>query len=327
MSGVLRHSQWLVLQSAMPTNNTKVTIERNGAELFVWVPLVSGISTWARYRLAKMDTPRSGWGFASNMWVIMGAAVVESDGTTWQLNDNNTSAWEYAYRIGVTDAPNTLDGFDFYGSLHQAEQRTSLQFSVDASNYDDDTLPSGRFLLCDTFTVAQTADIILPSDKTSVCGDIALTHTFAIGAYDLQVDHVHNYVAGYQIFAAYSAMMPSNNSGDAGFDTYKIGSLAAAARAYDDSNNALGTEATTAVLSHSSAHPYTMTLTLPYGGPELSGLWTHTGGFGMWFQDRSPSLSGIGKVYVNFVGSYADRITPPATTTHRTRYGVTQVFD
>jgi hypothetical protein len=302
-----------------------VRIKREDANnLLVMVPVTAEANRIvAEFRLKRITTVIGGWGFASNCWHLLGLRIVDLDGVASPkaLTDIGGSSWEYSFTIGA-DADIEGD-YGLYGSIHQA-QAISGSASIRLDNKDLSDLPIGVWIYGKRLLATQTIDTYYPKDKTTVIGSTVLSHIFTTTFVEAVFAMTH--VAGYKLYASYAGMLPTSNADSAGCDTYKVGSNAAAARVFDDGAKNINTQTDTFLAWHSTAHSYRVKLFLPSGGPDADGNWTYAGSHKGWFQDRAPNPAGVGKHYVNYVGSTfaTDKITA-ASSSHRARWSVEKV--
>lgn len=294
----------LIMESWLPPPEPSIEVVRTGDDTFlVKLPVCGDPSegVWAEYQMSRFTAPLPGWSFASRFWHLFGLSIVDSEGNQlWRLVAPN-SAWEYAYRIGPQDAP--IDDFDFYGSVHQAQRNTYTAIEAD---YNDITaLGTGASLTAKQVTFVQEGEIILPSDRTTIAGNSRLVVLFA--GCQVRVEHSHTYLPGYELYAAYNAMLPTTNGDSRGIDTYQVGDNLPAVRVYDGAPKNLNTETDKVSGWHSTAHPFVVSMALPSGVPGPDG-WSKSGGYKAWFHDIADSNKG--KFYVNYVSSnYAERVT------------------
>lgn len=304
-------------------------VRQNANNWLIQLP-ISGVASNIKveYQIRKITAVLAGWGFASNCWHLGGIKVIDLTGAVPDIvlmdisGVANTvlSAFEYAYNIGI--AGDIQANFDFYGSLHQAQKSTGMTVSIDG--LDVTALASGASAFGSTLVIAQTMDTYLPKDKTTVIGSSALTHTFT-QANQLQIDHSHAFIAGYEMYSSYSAMLPLS-PGD--IDTMQTDNNAAHfPRTWDDGAYNLDTQTDTVLAWHSSAHNYRVRMTLPFSAPSSAADWSKSGSYKAWIQDRSPNPTGILKAYVNLLdGIFANRynvsVLSAAEKISRTRYSV-----
>jgi len=246
---------------------------------------------------------------AGKPWSVQGLYVVEDGRPTVQLSDaTDTSVYEYAWMVGVADAP--TGSFDFVGMGHGHETRTGVTMTLDG--VANGTGPGQRWV------VQQTMDTRLPLtaggtvDDVTVLGSSTVRHTFS--ANGLLVEHGHVMNAGYQGKTDYGAMCPSG----VGLNRFQVQDGPVRTPTGSGATIDLGVQASRYAV-WATTHPYRLTLTLPSGGPDTKGDWSHAGPDYAFFLDGAD----YGKLYVCYVGStYANRINT-GTTSHAQRYTVT----
>jgi hypothetical protein len=273
-----------------------ITLTRQSAtEWRVLLPAVGGSSTqFIEWRIHVWTTGMYG------IQGYYGREMAATPSTDVQLSDaTDSSVPEYAMQIAETGAG--AIGYDFFGMAHSNEAPTMTPtFTLDAVSVTGwSTAQTGTGT---TFIINQASNTLLPLNAngtpngSTVCGSNTVRHTFT--AAGLLVEHTHTLNAGYVGKTDYSAMLPISV---ANFNRVAIGSLPV----YTPLNNGLaaasisGTQAATFSAWHASAHPYKITMTLPSGGPDSTGLWTNSG------PDYSIFLDNVsyGKFYVFEQGS------------------------
>lgn len=294
---------------SQPVSVTRIS----ATEFRVCVPLVNAPSstTVAEYRLKQT---------ASGMWSIQGCYGRDLTGQTAdvQLSDTtDSSVWEYAIQVGVADAPQ--GSFEYYGLAHGHE--TPLTFSLLVDGVEVSAMATGAVVRGKTCIAYQTANAKLPKNSdgspngVTVIGAASLRHTFNPDG--MLVEHTHVLDAGYQSLTAYAAMQPASATN---INRFQINALPV--RTPTESGNTIdvGTLATTYSAWHVTDHQYRLNMSLPSGGPDINGDWSHAGpDYGFFLDDASR------KMRICYVGStYANRLNT-GTTSHQTRYTVSWV--
>lgn len=250
-----------------------------------------------------------------NNWSIQGLKIFDLNGThdPYVLNDN-TSVWEYAYKLGIAGDPDSGSNWNYFGNGHGNESAISYALSVDS--VDITSLPVSSVTQGSQIVVDQSRNALLPKDGTTQVGTVHLIHT--LDSNGLLIDHTHTYQTGYELYNSYSAMLPTDHSTTTGINRSQIGNNAIYQIQNNNSAQDLNT-ITASSLQFSTNQPYAVRLALPSGGPDVAGDWSHDAGSEkIWFYDTAE----YGKVYVNWVsGGYSARI-PAAASQHKAQYQV-----
>ena len=223
------------------------------------------------------------------------------------------SVWEYAFQLGrASEDDDDPSEVEFYGGGHGFQISQFLGLTLDGVDFT--ALPIGTPVNGSSLSVLQDLDILLPSDGVTQAGSVLLQHVF--DASGLTVNHAHDYLDGFELANAYSAMLPLTGAGAGGIDWMQIGSGPAHQIEYDGDHYYEG-GAPTVATAWGDDHNYLVTMTLPTGGPDVNGDWSGAGSSGMWLYDTAAEYS---KIYVNWraEGRYA-----AVDSAHRTHYGVT----
>lgn len=277
-----------------------VTVMRADATHFtVTVPVVGGsCGDVAEWTLADLGGGR---------WVMDGLRILDltSVRSPIALGAQNT----YEYAIWLVRAGSDVNSGSFLGNGHGHEASTAARFWLD--DRDVATLPVGVVARGRGLNVVQSRTAFLPGDGVTSVGSSSLVHEFS--ADGLYVGHGHTWLPGYEIVDSfYSAMMLAGPT----VDTVQIGAAASFGVLHDGIQKG-NAQASSATFS-SSAHPYRLTLSLPSGGPDTTGDWSHAQGLKMWCLDRQTPDGP--KVYVNYLSSPARMAAGP--TSHAARYTV-----
>ncbi len=273
-----------------------ITLTRTSStEWRVLLPAIGGSSVqFIEWRIKAWTTGMYG------IQGYYGRNMAASPSTDVQLSDaTDSSVPEYAMQIAETGAG--AIGYDFFGMAHSNETPTmTATFTLDGVSVTG--WSTAQTATGTTFIVNQSSNTLLPLNANgtpngvTVCGSNTVRHT--VTAAGMLVEHTHTLSAGYVGKTDYAAMLPVSA---ANFNRVGIGTLPV----YTPRNNGLqestisGTQATTFSAWHASAHPYKITMTLPFGGPDSTGLWTNSG------PDYSVFLDNVtyGKFYVFEQGS------------------------
>jgi hypothetical protein len=304
------------LPSPTPDRSLIDLHRENANNFLVRIPF-NQTQDYAEFRLRLITTVLPGWDFSSNQWILLGLRVL-APGAVWTLTERN-SAWEYAIKIARADAPQK--DFTLYGSLHQGQRRTT--WSLAADGIDATGLESGQHIYCQQVVMAQSLDIYDPTDKSTVIGSTDITHTFD-PTDQVMVRHAHAYHPGYQLYSAFSAMLPVTNGDGMGIDRVQSGQKPAYTPVQDGSAQFIGAFSSLCRGWHSAAHRYRINMLLPDGGP-AGAPWDADSQArsvqGLWLQDylEDPTKA---KFYLSWISNqYIHRITAQAAS-HRQRYYV-----
>jgi len=220
------------------------------------------------------------------------------------------SVFEYAQFAGLmTDAP-TAPNWNFYGNGHGNITYTGLSIAMDGgSNIRD--MAIGSHVQGSSLVIAQSFDILLPKDGTTVIGSINQGHTFTSAG--LNVAHVHTISAGGTgNVNSYSAMLPIT-----GMNKAKFGSASAIdINLYDGSQSASQGQQSTIQAWHTDRTDLILEMILPGGNPGTPDGWTKDTTSDTFAINQT---NGYTKLYVNS-RSGSTAVAAAATASYSTNY-------
>jgi Ca2+-binding RTX toxin-like protein len=248
------------------------------------------------------------------VWGINGLNIADS-GNQMPVRTlcSTDSVWEYVFEIGRADHHG---GSGSYGGGHG--NQISRAFGISLDGLDLSAIPLGSPVNGLSLTIEQELGIVLPADGTTIAGSVSLDHIFDRSG--MTIHHEQSFAPGFELFGpagSYSAMLPATGAGAGGIDMMQIGDNPPRSITYGDVAYDVGTEATVA-RAWGTDHNYLITLSLPSGGPDLSGDWSNSSG--IWISDL-PSAYAYSKIYVNWVATNA--AVPAADSAHEAHYSVT----
>jgi hypothetical protein len=305
-------------------------IRQDRNDFNVRVPIPNAGDETAEWRMQNLQLG------GTNNWRIEELKVVGTAAN--YILSNSTSVWEYAYMIGLANDPASSTNWQFIGGGHGNETPTGYRLTADG--IDETGLSVGSTVSANSVVFTQDFKMLLPKDHSQTVATVHLVHTFNTNG--LLVQHSHIYNPGYQMYNEYSAMMPVTDD----INTVVIGNGTPHTVVFNGVAYFLGTSSASGT-AYSTNQPYALTMSLPSGGPDDNGYWGYDSGPEYYWLLDEAGFSAItafihiisryisresrrevgsltyNKFYVNWVSSqYANRITPPASSSHSALYRI-----
>jgi hypothetical protein len=242
---------------------------------------------------------------------LNGAWAVENGIYTMLVDPKWQAVWEYATAIGRAGAP--LSTFDYFGGGHGHQKIKFGTISVDG--IDAGSAPIGGSAAGGTIVMQQQMEILLPADRTVVCGMVSLTHTLCSTGMNVRSEYIIGPGAPFEWFDSRTAMLPVGIFDCVQFANHPVETVLAP-KHYVVRD--LGSHATLFQAS-STTHPYTLAMSLPSGGPNTAASWARSEPTcAFWLDQDYP------KIYVNEVSVfYSDRVAA-FSTSHVTNYTISK---
>lgn len=267
------------------------------------------------------DLLRARWRLAvvQGAWFLNGVEVVDWGGRAAPVVFvNNASSFEYAFKLGATG--DLEADFDFVGTNHG--NQTLLAVTIELDGLDISTLPVGAVAYGTELDVTQSISDLYPKDGVTVAGVTTLQQVFTGAGVTVDVSHVFNSDAAWEVYTHYGLMLPAT---DAGADLGQVEGSAPVTLNYNDGRWLLTGSLATWVELSSTVHDYAIRASMPSGGPNTDGDWSNSGSLKIGIQDRG---DGINKGYAfNITSTFASRVAVAGSTIASQTIYIVKVLD